>query len=122
MEMKYIPKLQMLIDQKSERKGQAWKQKTRRSTNITKASSLKTPPEDFETCCVIFCTGDPHVYETELLSRFSNLVNLLTISVCGQKELKFKFGACLTQRLLHYTLQDSVLIIYRSDYYCQSRA
>ena len=44
---------------------------------ITKAHSLKTPTYDFNTSCVIFCIGDPRVYETKLLSKYFNLVNFI---------------------------------------------
>ena len=36
----------MLINQTSDRRGWAWKRKTRSSTNMTKANSLKKPPQE----------------------------------------------------------------------------
>jgi hypothetical protein len=61
------PKLQMLSDETSKKKGHVLKQKTRSSTNMTKAYLLKTPPQDFHAGCVVFLIADPRVYETELL-------------------------------------------------------
>ena len=67
------------------------KAKNKKLHIITKAHSLKTPPYDFDTSCVIFCIGDPRVYETKLLTKYFNLVNLIAYWCVVKKELKFKF-------------------------------
>ena len=56
-------------------KGKHESKKKKKLKIITKAYSLQTTPYDFDTSCVVFCIGDPRVYETKLFSNYFNLVN-----------------------------------------------
>ncbi len=68
------------------------KAKNKKLHSITKAYSLKTPPYDFDTSCVIFCIGDPHVYKTKLLSEYFNLVNLIAYWCVVKKNWSSNFA------------------------------
>jgi hypothetical protein len=105
----------MLSDETSERKGQVLKQKTRSSTNMTKAYLLNTPPQDFHAGCVVFLIADPRVYETELLSNPTK--NNYNLSCCrGHSRLGYSFWASNGKR----TFLDNFTCLVCLDLYCEA--